>query len=82
MPAAAVRPPVRSGSAAGARPEGEGEVPPSVTVGGRSRQVQGDAADGAHDMDADLERPVAQPGHLGAGAGGVRGSQPSSGMST
>ena len=27
-------------------------------------------------MDADLEQPVVQPGHLGAGAGGAGGSQP------
>ena len=38
--------------------------------------MQDDAADRDDDLDAEREQPVAQPGHLGAGARGARGSQP------
>src|SRR6266852_9971057 len=38
--------------------------------------MQDDAADRDDDVDAELEQSVAQPGHLGAGIRGARGSQP------
>ena len=59
----------------GARAKGEGDVVPSIEVWGRPRQMQDEAADRAADVNAEFEQPVAQPRHLGAGAGGACGAQ-------
>ena len=45
-------------------------------VGRGAWQMQDDTADGADDMNAQLQEPVAQPGHLGSGTGGACGAQP------
>ena len=39
----------------GARPEGKGDLAPRVEIRRRARQVQDEAADGADDVDAELE---------------------------
>ena len=49
----------------GACSEGECDAAPSVEGSRGARQMQDNAADGADDMDAQLQEPVAQPGHLG-----------------
>ena len=38
--------------------------------------MQDEAADGADDVDAELEQPIAQPHHLGSGTRGARRVQP------
>ena len=48
---------------------------PSIEVWRRPRQMQDEAADRAADFNAEFEQPVAQPRHLGAGAGGACGAQ-------
>ena len=60
----------------GAGAECKGDVPRGVEVRRGGRQVQDDAADRADDVRAELEEPVAQPRHLGAGTGGARRAQP------
>ena len=60
----------------GARPERERDMPPRRQVWCRARQAQDDATHRAHHLDAELQQPVAQPGHLRAGARGVGGAQP------
>ena len=62
--------------AGGARAEREGDASPGVQVGRRRRQVEDDAPGRADDVGPQLEEPVAQPGHLGAGTRGPRGAQP------
>ena len=49
---------------------------PGVKVGRRHRQMENDAAHRADDMDAELEQPFTQRGHLDAGASRARGPQP------
>src|SRR2546426_9061247 len=61
---------------AGAGAEREGDVTPGVEEGCRGRQMEDDAAHRADDVDAELEQPLTQRGHLRAGAGGARGPQP------
>ena len=39
----------------GARPEGKGDLAPRVEIRRRARQMQDEAADGADDVDAELE---------------------------
>src|SRR5437867_4665244 len=56
--------------------EGEGDVPPGVEKGRRGRQMEDDAAHRTDDMDAELEQSLTQRGHLRAGAGRARRSQP------
>src|SRR3990172_1223642 len=56
--------------------EREGDVTPGVEEGRRRRQMEDDAAHRADDMDAELEQPLTQRGHLRAGAGRARGPQP------
>ena len=60
----------------GARPEGKGDLAPRVEIRRRARQMQDEAADGADDVDAELEQPIAQPHHLGSGTRGARRVQP------
>ena len=48
----------------------------TVEVVQRLVAVQDEPAEGAHDVDTDLEQPVAQPSHLGVGTGGAGGPQP------
>ena len=38
--------------------------------------MQDEAADGADDVDAEFEQPIAQPQHLGSGTRGARRAQP------
>src|SRR3989442_1296616 len=54
----------------------ESDVTPRVKEGGRGRQVEDDAAHRVDDVDAELEQPLTQRGHLRAGAGRARGAQP------
>ena len=54
--------------------EGECDAAPGVEEGCGAREVQYDAADGADDVDAQLQEPVAEPRHLGAGARGACGA--------
>src|SRR6266851_10078665 len=61
---------------AGAGAEREGDVTPGVEERRRGRQMEDDAAHRPDDMDAELEQPLTQRGHLRAGAGGARGPQP------
>ena len=60
----------------GACSECERDVLPRRQVRRRARQVQDDATHRAHHLDAELEQPVAQPGHLRTGARGAGGAQP------
>ena len=64
-----------TGRLPGACAERVGDAQPSVEVQGRERQMQDDSSDGADDLDAQLEEPVAQPGHLCASAVGAGGVQ-------
>ena len=61
---------------AGPGAEGEGDVPPGVEVRGRGREVEDDPAHRSDHVGTQLEQPVAQPRHLGAGTGGPRRAQP------
>src|SRR6266496_4644575 len=61
-------------AAAGA--EREGDVTPGIEEGRRGRQMEDDAAHRRDDMDAELEQPLTQRGHLRVGAGRPRGPQP------
>src|SRR6266542_3896447 len=61
-------------AAAGA--EREGDVTPGIEEGRRGRQMEDDAAHRRDDMDAELEQPLTQRGHLRVGAGRARGPQP------
>ena len=56
--------------------EREGDVSPRVDEWRGGRQMQDDAADRDDDMDAELEQPLAERGHLRTGAGRARGPQP------
>ena len=60
----------------GASSEGECDAAPRGEVGRGARQMQDDAADGADDVDAQLQEPVAEPGHLGPRTSGACGAQP------
>ena len=55
--------------------EGECDPAPGVEVGRGARQMQDDSAHGADDVDSELEEPIAEPRHLGAGACGAGGAQ-------
>src|SRR6266496_126708 len=61
---------------AGAGAEREGDVTPDIEEGRRGRQMEDDAAHRSDDMDAELEQPFTQRGHLSVGAGRPRGPQP------
>src|SRR5207247_10182679 len=61
---------------AGASAEREGDVTPRVKEGRRGRQVENNAAHRSDDMDAELEQPFTQRGHLRVGAGRPCGPQP------
>ena len=60
----------------GAGAERQRDAPPRVQMGRPPRQMQDDAAHGGDDLHAELEQPVAQPSHLGAGVAGSRRPQP------
>ena len=60
----------------GARTEFDGDAPPRVEVRRGARQVQDETTDGADDVGSELEQPVAEPRHLGAGTRGARRAQP------
>ena len=66
----------RRGGLSGLRPELEGDMPPRVEVRRRARQMQNEATRRADNVHPQLEQPVPQPAHLGAGAGGTRRPQP------
>ena len=57
-------------------PRERGDLAPRVEIRRRARQMQDEAADGADDVDAELEQPIAQPHHLGSGTRGARRVQP------
>src|SRR6266498_6033244 len=54
---------------AGAGAEREGDMTPGIEEGRRGRQMEDDAAHRRDDMDAELEQPLTQRGHLRVGAG-------------
>ena len=66
---------VSASALTGAGAERQGDAPPGVEVRGRGRQVEGDAAHRNDDVGAQLQQPVAQPCHLGAGTPGTRRAQ-------